>query len=105
MKKKLNPFSALFYSRQIAKLLGYPWLKLAVGIMLMGPKRAIAMARMAIGFTAFQVGTMDGDNDKGVLPLGQVTGIINDTPTVDAVIKQIMADAGETLKSAANKIS
>ncbi|MCL2155573.1 MAG: nitronate monooxygenase [Leptospirales bacterium] len=104
IKKKLNPFSALYYSRQIAKLLGYPWLKLAVGIMFMGFKRAVAMARMAIGFTAFKVGTMNGDNDKGVLPLGQVTGIINDTPTVDSVIKQIMSDAKKALKSVSSKI-
>ena len=105
MKKKLNPFSALIRSRQIAKLLGFPWLKLAVGIVFMGFKRAIAMARMAIGFEAFKVGTMEGDNDKGVLPLGQVTGIINDTPTVDNVIKQIMSDAKKTLKSVGTKIS
>ncbi|MCL1864321.1 MAG: nitronate monooxygenase [Spirochaetes bacterium] len=105
MKKKLNPFSALFRSRQIAKMLGFPWLKLAVGIVFMGFKRAVAMARMAIGFEAFQVGTMDGDNDKGVLPLGQVTGIINDTLTVDSVIKQMMSDANKALKSVAAKIS
>jgi NAD(P)H-dependent flavin oxidoreductase YrpB (nitropropane dioxygenase family) len=51
------------------------------------------MARMAIGFKAFEVGTMDGDNAKGVLPLGQITGIIKDTPTVKEVINSIMKEA------------
>jgi enoyl-[acyl-carrier protein] reductase II len=105
VKKKLNPFSALIRSRQIASMLGLPWLKLAFGIVFMGFKRAIAMARMAIGFKAFEVGTMNGDNDNGVLPLGQVTGIINDTPTVDSVIKKIVSDAEKALKSVSTKIS
>jgi enoyl-[acyl-carrier protein] reductase II len=83
MKKKLNPFSALIHSRAIAKMLGFPWLKLAVGIMLSGVKNSMRMARMAIG----------GDNDRGVLPIGQVTGIIHDTPTVDQIIRRMMAEA------------
>ncbi|MCU0848149.1 MAG: nitronate monooxygenase [Spirochaetes bacterium] len=95
IKKKLNPLSALVNSRKIARLLGFPWLKLAIGIMLSGYKRSVQMARMAIGFEAFQVGTMDGDNERGVLPLGQVTGIIHDTPTVKQVIERIVAEAGK----------
>ncbi len=93
IKKRLNPFSALIRSKAIADMLGFPWLKLAVGIMFSGVKRSIQMARMAIGFRAFQVGTMDGDNEKGVLPMGQVTGIIHDTPTVDQIMKRIVAEA------------
>ncbi len=104
MKKKLNPFSALFRSRQIAKMLGFPWLKLAVGITLMGPKRAIQMARMAIGFDAFRVGTMEGDAKKGVLPLGQVTGIIHDTPTVKQAIERIVKEAKDVEARVSKKI-
>lgn len=104
MNKKLNPFSAIFYSKQIANMLGFPWLKLAVGIVFMGYKKSIAMARMAIGFKAFQVGTMDGDDKKGVLPLGQVTSLIKDTPTVDSIIKQIVLDAELALYNASSKI-
>lgn len=97
--KWLNPLSAMIQSRKIAALLGFPWLKLAVGILFMGPKRATQMARMAVGFEAFQVGTMNGDNKKGVLPLGQVTGIIHDTPTVDAAIKRIVQEAQDAAKT------
>ena len=51
------------------------------------------MSRMAIGFGAFKSGTMDGDNRRGVLPLGQVTGIIHDTPTVHDAIARIVKEA------------
>ncbi|HOP31461.1 MAG TPA: nitronate monooxygenase, partial [Spirochaetota bacterium] len=70
VKKRLNPLSSLILSKKIAKMLGFPWLKLAVGIMFMGYKRSMQMARMAIGFDAFMAGTMEGDNKKGVLPIG-----------------------------------
>jgi enoyl-[acyl-carrier protein] reductase II len=93
MKRRLNPLSALFNSRKIAKLLGFPWMKLFVGIILMGYKKATMMARMAVGFEAFQVGTINGDNVKGVLPLGQIGGIIKDTPTVAEAINRIVEEA------------
>jgi enoyl-[acyl-carrier protein] reductase II len=104
MKKKLNPFTALLMSRRIAKLLGFPWLKLAVGILFMGFQKSLQMARMAIGFEAFKVGTIDGDNQKGVLPIGQITGIIHDTPTVKQIMERIMKETIEAQKSLASKI-
>ena len=45
----------------------------------------------------FQAGTIEGDNVRGVLPLGQVTGIIEDTPTVEELISRIMTEAREVL--------
>ena len=104
MKKKLNPLSALFRSKKIAKLLGFPWLKLAVGITLMGPARAMQMARMAIGFEAFRLGTIEGDNERGVLPIGQVSGIIHDTPSVKEVVERIVKEANVALKQAMKKV-
>lgn len=104
MKKHLNPLSSLIRSKKIADMLGYPWLKLAIGIMFMGPQRAIQMARMAIGFDAFRVGCMDGDFEKGVLPLGQVSGILKDTPTVKQVVDRIMKEALEVEKGLAKKV-
>ena len=103
MKKKLNPFSALVRSRKIAKMLGHSWFKLAAWITLGmfkkgGIKQAMQMARMAIGFDAFQAGTMDGDNTIGVLPIGQVTGIIHDTPTVKVVVDRTIKEAKAALK-------
>jgi enoyl-[acyl-carrier protein] reductase II len=104
MKKRLNPLSALFLSRKIASLLGLPWMKIFLGIALAGPKTAIKMARMATGFKAFEVGTMDGDNIDGILPLGQITGIIRDTPTVKAVVERIVEEAKKVLKDVEKKV-
>ena len=100
MKMRLNPLSALMRSREIAKLLGLPWFKLATGIVLSGYKRSVQMARMAIGFDAFKKGCTDGDVDRGVLPLGQCTGLMNDTPTVAEVIGRTVAEAQEALERA-----
>ena len=98
MKMRLNPLSALMRSREISKLLGLPWLKLATGIVLSGYQRSVQMARMAIGFDAFQKGCTDGDVDRGVLPLGQCTGLMNDTPTVAEVISRTVAEAEQALE-------
>jgi enoyl-[acyl-carrier protein] reductase II len=93
MGRRLNPLSALVRSREISKLLGLPWLKLAAGIVFSGYRRSVQMARMAIGFDAFKKGCTDGDVDEGVLPLGQCTGLMEDTPTVAELIGRTVAEA------------
>lgn len=93
----VNPLTALFRSRQIARLLGLPWGKLVAGIVLTGWSRSVAMARMARGFEAFRVGTTRGDLDHGVLPLGQVTGLVHDIPTVAEVLSRTVAEAEAVL--------
>ena len=91
--RPLNFFSALWNSREIARMLGFPWSKLFFGILLSGPKKSIQMARMANGFTAFRRGTTDGDTVHGVLPMGQVTGLLHDTPTVAELMERIVSEA------------
>lgn len=93
IRQRLNLFRALINSREIAKLLGFPWFKLTIVILLSGYKKSMQLARMAIGFKAFRNGTVEGDNKTGVLPLGQITGIINDTPTVDKLIESMISEA------------
>lgn len=104
IKKRLNPFSALIQSKKIAKMLGFPWLKLAIGIMFMGYKKSMQMARMAIGFDAFYAGTMEGNNQKGVLPIGQIAGIITETMTVKQIIESTVRDAIKAQNVLASKL-
>jgi len=104
INKRLNPFSALIRSKKIAKMLGFPWIKLAIGIMFMGYKKSMQMARMAIGFDAFQAGTMGGDNLKGVLPIGQVAGIITETLTVKEIIERTVKEAKKSQDVLAAKL-
>jgi len=98
MRKKLNPIVVLIKSRKIAKMFGYPWLKMALGILFSGIKNSIQMARMAIGFEAFAKGTIEGDNTKGVIPIGQNAGLISDTPTVKEVINRTVVHAEKFLE-------
>jgi len=48
-----------------------------------------------------QEAMVKGIPDKGILPSGQVAGVIDDIPTVDALILRIMSDADATLNSLA----
>jgi enoyl-[acyl-carrier protein] reductase II len=89
----LNPYNAVKNSREIARMTGFPWSKLALGILASGPRKTALMARMANGFTAFRLGTTSGDVDSGVLPLGQTTGLVGDTPTVNDLIERIVGEA------------
>jgi enoyl-[acyl-carrier protein] reductase II len=98
VRQRLNPASALMRSRQIARMLGLPWAKLAAGIVLSGYAKSVQMARMAIGFEAFKDGCTQGDLDRGVLPLGQCTGLIDDTPTVAEVVHRIVDEAESVLE-------
>ncbi len=93
MRRRLNPLSALLRSRSIARMLGLPWLKLTAGIVASGYRKSTQMARMAIGFEAFKSGTVSGDVEHGVLPLGQCSGLVEDTPTVAELIPRIVAEA------------
>ncbi len=103
--KKLNPFSALMRSRKIAAMLGFPWLKLAIGITFSGVKNSMRMARMAIGFDAFKNGTMEGDNAHGVLPIGQVAGIMKETLPVKEIMRKIVTEAQKAQKALGSKLA
>ena len=105
MNKRLNPMSALIRSRKIADMLGFPWLKLAIGITFSGFKNSMRMARMAIGFDAFKSGTMEGDNSRGVLPIGQVAGLMKETLPVSEIIRKMVTEAQKAQKSLGSKLA
>jgi enoyl-[acyl-carrier protein] reductase II len=95
---------ALPNSVDIAKQMHLPYFKLFIGVMLSGWKNAMQLAYMANAFKAIRTATEDGDVKDGVLPVGQVMGLINDNPTVKEVIertvKEAEAVAGELAKKA-----
>ena len=41
---------------------------------------------------------VDGKLEAGILPTGQVAGVIDELPTVEQVIQRIMAEAEATVK-------
>ena len=76
-------------------MLEVPYVKLAAGVLASGWKNARQLAHMANAFKAFRLAAVEGDNERGVLPLGQVAGLVDDLPTVAEVVARIVAQAEE----------
>jgi enoyl-[acyl-carrier protein] reductase II len=94
---------ALPNSVDIARQMHLPYFKLFIGVMLSGWKNARQLAFMANAFKAIRIATEDGDVKNGVLPVGQVMGLINDNPTVKEVIERTVKEAEEVARGLAIK--
>jgi len=100
IRDHLPVLRALFTSREAARAFGFPWFKMALGILAAGWKKSLQLARMANAYTPIQKSLIAGDTKKGVLLLGQVTGIVTDTPTVSELINRLVEEAAIANKSA-----
>ncbi len=56
------------------------------------------LAYTANSFKAVQAATENGDIEKGILPVGQITGLIHDEPSVSELIKRMVVEAEEVYK-------
>jgi len=104
-RRGLDLIAAFFNSREIAAQLHVPYLKLFVGVMASGWKNARQLAFMANGFKAFRLATENGDLEKGILPVGQVMGLLRDEPTVKEVVGRIVAEAKQVREKLEKQIS
>ena len=89
----IDLMAAFVNSREIAAMLKVPYFKLFLGVIASGWKNARQLAYMANGFKAFRLATEEGDLARGILPVGQVTGLLHDEPTVQEVMERIVAEA------------
>jgi enoyl-[acyl-carrier protein] reductase II len=105
IRRGLDLKRAAFNSREIARMLEVPYVKLAVGVLASGWRNAKQLAHMANAFKAFRLAAVDGDNERGVLPLGQVTGLVHDTPGVAEVIARIVAEAEQVQRELAARLA
>ncbi len=96
--------AAFFTSRDIAKQINLPYFKLFLGVMASGWKNAKQLAFMANAFKAIRLATEDGDNEQGVLPVGQVQGLLKDEPTVAELFERVIAEAKQIKQDLAQKI-
>jgi NAD(P)H-dependent flavin oxidoreductase YrpB (nitropropane dioxygenase family) len=90
----LNLPAAFINAQDIAKTLRLPFIKLFIGVLLSGWKNAKQLAYLANASKAFQLATEVGDLQKGVLPVGQCTGLIHDEPSVKELFDRIVREAG-----------
>jgi enoyl-[acyl-carrier protein] reductase II len=104
IRRGLNLPAAFFNSREIAAQLHIPFLKLFVGVMASGWKNARQLAFMANGFKAIRLATEEGNLEKGILPVGQVMGLLRDEPTVKEVVERIVAEAKQVRDKLAGQL-
>ncbi|MDD3249486.1 MAG: nitronate monooxygenase [Smithella sp.] len=93
IKKGLNWPAAFFNSQDIARQMNLPYIKLFFGVLASGYSNAKQLAYLANAFKAIRVATEDGDSKTGVLPVGQVQGLIHDQPTVAELFERIVKEA------------
>jgi len=101
IKRGLNPIQmlkAIPNSRAIAQMLRLPYWKLFVGVLASGWDNAKQLAYMANAFKLIRIATEEGDTVNGVLPVGQVTGLLHDIPTVQEVIERTVKEAEEVIR-------
>jgi len=92
-KKGLDLPAAALNGREIAKMMDLSYVKLAVGVMASGWRNVKQLAFLANAFKAFRLAIEEGDERRGMLPLGQSTGLVHDTPTVAEVLERTVAEA------------
>jgi len=105
MRRGLDLPAAFFNAREITQQLNTPFWKVFAGVVVSGWKSAKQMAFLANAFKAFRLATEDGDMKNGLLPIGQVTGLIKDEPTVKELFERIIAEAKESQERMVEKIS
>jgi enoyl-[acyl-carrier protein] reductase II len=93
IRRGLDLPAAFFNAREIATMLHLPFFKLFIGVLLSGWKNARQLAYFANAGKAFRLATENGDMVKGILPVGQVTGLMHDIPTVSALMEQTIREA------------
>lgn len=104
IEDRLFLFRALFNSRYAAAAYGFPWIKALAGILLSGYTRSKQLARMSNAFKTVMLAIEAGDRERGVFLMGQVTGILHDTPSVKQVMESIIEEAVAAHKASAEKL-
>ncbi|MBC7252920.1 MAG: nitronate monooxygenase [Actinobacteria bacterium] len=107
IRRGLNPIQmlkAIPNSRSIAQMLKLPYWKLFIGVLASGWENAKQLAYMANAFKLIRIATEDGDTVNGVLPVGQVTGLLHDIPTVKEVIERTVKEAEEVIRRLNDKV-
>ena len=96
LKKGLDLPAAFFNAQEIARQINAPFFKLFIGVLASGWANARQLAFLANAFKKIKAATEKGDEQTGVLPVGQVQGLIHDEPTVAELFERIVKEVYET---------
>ena len=107
IKQGLGPIQmlkAIPNSYAIARQIGVPYWKLFIGVLASGWSNAMQLAYMANAFKRLRLATEDGDLQEGVLTVGQVTGLLQDIPSVEELVERTVEEAEATIRSLNKKV-
>lgn len=93
MKSRVGLLTAFRNSFLIAKDMETSWFKMFKQTFSAGLMATIKMIYIAMGFRAFRLSINEGDCETGIYPVGQVTGLINDVPTVAELVDRMADEA------------
>ncbi|WP_269082346.1 NAD(P)H-dependent flavin oxidoreductase [Chromobacterium subtsugae] len=92
-RKPLGLLPAAFRASRMARRMGMPVLKVALGGMISQPQALRQLALFGAATESIRLAIQDGDHDKGVQLIGQAQGLIDDVPTVAELFERIMQEA------------
>jgi NAD(P)H-dependent flavin oxidoreductase YrpB (nitropropane dioxygenase family) len=91
---------AAWNALKLARITGTSFKSLLVEGMAMRKHQDLTWAQLAMAANApmlTKASMVEGKLETGILPTGQVAGVIDELPTVEALLARIMAEADETL--------
>lgn len=96
-RKPMNLLAAAWKASTIARKMGMPVLKVALGGMLQKPQELRQLALFGAATESIRLAIEEGNHQHGVQLIGQVQGLIDDVPTVQQLFERIMQEAGHSL--------
>ncbi|MFB9157302.1 NAD(P)H-dependent flavin oxidoreductase [Chromobacterium violaceum] len=92
-RKPLGLIPAAFRASRMARRMGMPVMKVAIGGMLSQPQALRQLALFGAATESIRLAIQEGDHEKGVQLIGQAQGLINDAPSVAELFARIKTEA------------
>ncbi|AOZ48701.1 NAD(P)H-dependent flavin oxidoreductase [Chromobacterium vaccinii] len=92
-RKPLGLIPAAFRASQMARRMGMPVMKVAIGGMLSQPQALRQLALFGAATESIRLAIQEGNHEKGVQLIGQAQGLIDDLPSVAELFARIMSEA------------
>ncbi|MEN7429347.1 nitronate monooxygenase [Chromobacterium sp. TRC.1.1.SA] len=92
-RKPLGLIPAALRASQMARRMGMPVMKVAIGGMLSQPQALRQLALFGAATESIRLAIQEGNHEKGVQLIGQAQGLIDDLPSVAELFARIMSEA------------
>ena len=89
----INYVKAFTAANRMASTQSKPWGKVVAGVLSKGPGLTLRLARMAGAAEAMRLAVEEGDHERGLQPVGQAQGLVQDVPSVAVLMDRIISEA------------